>query len=134
MNQNYRNWWDGGNFADAPILKSAQQEQQRLGAIPGAENARVIGACSKLPERPPAQLAESLDRMESCLSDLASGMSALSARIDPVLRPQTAAAMGQNGAATVPVRCSMAERIDAQSDFLCNITAGLRDMLDRLEV
>lgn len=133
MTQNSRNWGDS-NFADAPIWKNAQQGQQRLGAVAGAENASVIGTGLKLPERPPAQLAESLDRMESCLSDLASGMSALSARIDPVLRPQTAAAMGQNGAAPVPVRCPVAERIDAQSDFLCNITAGLRDMLDRLEV
>lgn len=107
--------------------------QGSSGASLGPGRIEVFAQQTEQVKRAP-QIAESLKRMGACLDDLGSAMSALSARIDPVLRPSDVTAAGNGASAPAPVRCNVSQQIDNQADRLCMVTAALRDMLDRLEV
>lgn len=102
-----------------------------------SDNMPAHAALIEAPKRQP-QVGAAIERLSMCISDLDSAMGALSARVDPVLRPdpgQTTIGHATGGAQSpAAVRCHAATTIDAETDRIYQIVIGLRDILDRLEV
>ncbi len=79
------------------------------------------------------QLSRTSQRLHHCIQELDGLVAKLESALDPVLNPPSPA--NAAGASTVPpqpVRCPLGMSMDARSDEVCEISARVRSLLERL--
>lgn len=78
------------------------------------------------------QLSRTSQRLHHCIQELDDLVAKLESALDPVLNPPNPA--NAAGATSVPVsvRCPLGMSMDARSDEVCEISARVRALLDRL--
>lgn len=85
-------------------------------------------------ESQPPQLSRTSERLHHCIAELGGLVAKLESALDPVLNPDmTNKAGGVDAvAAPEPIRCPLGRSMDARSDEVCEISARVRSLLDRL--
>lgn len=79
------------------------------------------------------QLARTSERLHHCIAELGGLVAKLESALDPVLNPDMTNKAG--GSATDvpdPIRCPLGRSMDARADDVCEISARVRSLLDRL--
>lgn len=79
-----------------------------------------------------SQLARTNERLCLCIEELDGLVAKLESALDPVLNPPSPANATGSASAPVPVRCPLGMSMDARSDEVCEISARVRTLLDRL--
>lgn len=112
--------------------------REAIGAIAGAgmlmkgrAEAAQHADQTQYPETRSLGVPEAIKRLAACNDDLASAISALHARIAPVLMPASDAT--GEALPPVPVRSPLAHEIHSEADRVYGSTCALRELLARLD-
>lgn len=79
-----------------------------------------------------SQLSRTSERLHHCIAELDGLVSKLESVLDPVLNPPAPATAAGNTSAPQPVRCPLGASMDARADEVCEISARVRALLERL--